>query len=57
MFQFMFLECFKCYGNDDFNMFDVIGAIGRRRHITSGLELEILPQRSSKEPTQECEFL
>jgi hypothetical protein len=57
MFQFMFLECFKCYGIVVFNMFDVIGAIGRRRHITSGLELEVLPQSVQEEPPQDCEFL
>ena len=53
----MFLECFKCYGNDVFNMFEVIGAIGRRRHISSGLELEVLPQSVQEEPPQDCEFL
>jgi len=34
-----------------------VGTFGGRRNIASGLDLEALPQISSKEPTQECEFL
>jgi hypothetical protein len=38
-------------------MFMIVGAIGEGKNLASGLELEVLPQSSSKEPTQECEFL
>jgi hypothetical protein len=35
----------------------IIGAIGGRRNLASGLELEILPQSVQEEPPQDCEFL
>jgi hypothetical protein len=34
----------------------IVRAIGEGKSLASGLELEVLPQSSSKEPTQECEF-
>jgi hypothetical protein len=36
---------------------NVIGAIGEGKVLASGLEIGVLSQSSSKEPTQECEFL
>jgi hypothetical protein len=42
----MFLTCLN-----------VIGAIGRRRSLTSGLDLEVVPQSVQEEPPQDCEFL
>jgi hypothetical protein len=35
----------------------IVGAIGEGKDLASGLEIGVLPQSSSKEPTQECEFL
>jgi hypothetical protein len=35
----------------------IIGPIGGRRNLASGLELEVLPQSVQEEPPQDCEFL
>jgi hypothetical protein len=35
----------------------IVGVIGGRRNLASGLELEILPQNVLEESPQDCEFL